>query len=78
MHNNRTIVQNYPKSIMENRDICTEFCKARESTVTNTLFRKPAEKTAGYRKRKEIHGTLNEPIAAETRGQLDQTFITRR
>lgn len=78
MHQNSDPVTNFIESMRENRHLLVEFCAAIELLIRNTMFKKPLDNTATYRKRKESIGILNEPITSDTHEQLDYTLTTRR
>ena len=52
MHTNSSTLENFTESMTQNKDLFVEFRAANDSKVTNTMFRKPLDRTATYRKNK--------------------------
>ena len=53
MHKDNEELNNFLEGMTENRELMVEFCLSNELKVMNIMFRKPLEKTATYRKRKQ-------------------------
>ena len=62
MHENDNAIEHLSESMRENRELMVEFCVANEFKVANTMFRKPLDRTATYRNRKEINQNSTQHI----------------
>ena len=78
MHTGSITLDHFAESMTENRDLFIGFCAANELKVTNTMFRKPLDEAATYRKHKDAEDIINEPITTDTHEQLDSTLTIKR
>ena len=77
MHTDSSTSKNFTESMVDNRDLFIELCAANEITVTNTMFGKPLDETATYRKKRETIDIINEPTTRDTHEQLDCALTTK-
>ena len=78
MHDNEGELTNLREGMRESRDSLVELCATNNLEVTNTMFRKPVDKIATYRKTKETDNITHEPITKGSHEQLDYTLTPRR
>ena len=70
-------VQGFTEGARGNRELMVELCSANEFIVADTMFRKPSDEIATYRRTEETN-IQTEPITADKYGQLDYTPTARR
>ena len=71
LHQNGAAIENLTDEMMDNRDLLIEYCVRHELKVTNTMYRKPPNKTATYRKdKRRPDPTVIEIFSAEKHEQL--------